>query len=112
MIFAFACKRRLVGRGFQGRALVREHSFDMSLKRIKFLTDDASWFRLRRLEPILGNCRQHAGFSAQPDHPKLLQVNRIIFLTAMSLLFVELLPYLKKQRRYLLVASNPKLLER
>jgi len=27
-------------------------------------------------------------------------------------LFVELLPYLYKQRRYLLVAPNPKLLER
>ena len=93
-IFALARKRRLVGCGFQGRALVRAHSFDMRLQRIKFLTDDTLQFRPGRLEPILGNFRQHAGFSAQPDCPKLLQVSRIVFLTAKSLLFVELLPYL------------------
>src|SRR5260370_30954222 len=47
-ILALACMRLLVGRGFQGRTLVRAHSFDMLLQRIEFLTDDALQFRSRR----------------------------------------------------------------
>ena len=65
-VFALARKRRLFGRGFDRRAPRFERRFDVRLEFIERLADRALQFRLRGLEPRVGDLREHAGFAAEP----------------------------------------------
>src|ERR1700730_4286371 len=63
---------RLVGAGFDGFAALFDFRFDVGAKLIQLLADDALEFLSSRLEPVIGDLRQHPGFAAQPSVAELL----------------------------------------
>ena len=42
-----------------------ERRFDVRFELVQFLADDAFEFGRRRLQPVVGDLRQHAGFAAR-----------------------------------------------